>query len=252
MIKENNQKFPRALAEREIDWLQFILPESKKGYAIYRKKIEDLYVIGFGRFGGSNLVLGENNDKPDLSAPSSPVFASGNIVFKEAEIYVLIHEEFEDQIEIDISNINGNFIPQELTEISRWTYSEWEPGLKAPGDGALVREIPLVNDEAVIAVVPSHKRIWVYERKTGVNYFIPVTNLFNEIMRLRGIKYHKNLPTPNSLFTENSSYSDEEIAQGFLLYNKQWNKIKLDYSLFKKEIKKKRKKTIFDLFKYRG
>ena len=182
MSQNNNQNiFPRKLTEREKEWLNFILPADKKGYFEFRKKIENLFVIGYGRFGGTNLILGKQNDKPDLSAPSSPVFASGNIIYKEAEIYVLIHEEFEGQIEIDISNKRESEIPEELTEVSRWTYSNWKPGNKAPGDISDVREIHLIKNEIVIAIAPVHKRIWVYENKSGINYFSPVTNFFNEI-----------------------------------------------------------------------
>lgn len=252
MIQNNNQKFPRRLTNREKEWLEFILPADKNGYAEYRNKIQDLFVIGNGRFGETNLILGKENDKPDLSAPSSPMFASGNIIFKEAEVYVLIHEEFEEQFEIDISNLHGKNIPGQLTEVSRWTYSNWKPGEKAPGDNSDIREIHLIKNEVVIAVAAVHQRIWVHETKSGINYFIPVTNFFNEIMRVRKIKEARNLPKPSSFFTNNNSYTDEEIAQGFLLYNKYWKKIEIDYSLFKKEKIEKKKKSFFDLFKLRG
>ena len=252
MIQNNSQKFPRKLTDREKEWLEFILPADKNGYAEYRNKIQNLFVIGNGRFGETNLILGKENDKPDLSAPSSPMFASGNIVFNEAEVYVLIHEEFEEQIEIDISNIKGKYIPEELTEISRWTYSNWKPGEKAPGDNSEIREIPLIKEKIIIAIAPAHKRLWVHEPKSGINYFIPVTNFFNEIILAREIKYAKNLPKPNSIFTETYSYSDKEIVEGFLHYNKNWKKIDIDYSQFKKETKVKKKKSVLNLFKRRG
>lgn len=250
MSQNNNQnKFPRRLTEREKEWLNFILPAERKGYSEYRKKIEDLFVIGYGRFGGTNLILGKQNDKPDLSAPSSLVFASGNIIYKEAEIYILMHEEFEGQIEIDISNKHENEIPEKLSEVSRWTYSTWKPGNKAPGDNSEIREIHLIKNEIVIVIAPVHKRIWVYENKSGINYFIPVTNFFNEIIRIRAIKDAKNLPKPNSIFTDTNSFSNEEIAQGFLLYNKHWKKIEIDYSFFTKEKFEKKKKSFFDFLK---
>ena len=252
MIQNINQKFPRRLTKRELEWLEFILPNHKIGYAEYRNKLSDLFVIGNGRFGETNLILGKKEDKPDFSAPSSAMFASGNIIYKEAEIYVLIHEEFENQIEIDISNLRAKDIPEELNEISRWTYSNWMPGDTAPGDNSVIREIHLIKNEIIIAIAPIHKRIWVHERKSGVNYFIPVTNFFNEIMRLRKIKFAGNMPNPNSLFIDNNSYSDEEIAQGFLLYNKHWRKIEIDYSKFAKVKLEKKKKSFLDLFKLRG
>ena len=60
------------------------------------------------------------------------------------------------------------------------------------------------------------------------------------------------MPNPNSLFIDNNSYSDEEIAQGFLLYNKHWRKIEIDYSKFAKVKLEKKKKSFLDLFKLRG
>lgn len=237
---------------REKEWLEYILPADKIGYAEYRNKIQDLFVIGNGRFGESNLILGSENDRPDLSAPSAPMFASGNIICREAEIYVLIHEEFEDKIEIDISNLKGKYIPEQLTETSRWSYSYWKPGDNAPGDNSEIREIRILIHNIVIAIAKSQKRLWVHEFNSGINYFIPVTNFFNEIMRLREIKYAKNLPRPDSIFTDSNSYSDDEITLGFLNYNKHWKKIDIDYTQQNKAAESKKKKSFLDLFKFRG
>lgn len=88
--------------------------------------------------------------------------------------------------------------------------------------------------------------------KAGLIFFIPVTNFFNEIIRVRAIKDAKNLPKPNSIFTDTNSFSDEEIAQGFLLYNKHWKKIEIDYSLFEKTESVKKRKSFFDFIKLRG
>src|SRR3546814_18572439 len=67
-------------------------------------KIESLLVTGKGRFDRKNLLLGKEGNKPDLSVPSNPVFACGTIICKETEIDVLIHEEFDDEIEFDITD----------------------------------------------------------------------------------------------------------------------------------------------------
>ena len=58
MYENSLNDFPRKLTERERDFLFSILPENKKGYKLYRDKIDSLFVIGFGRFGDTNLVLG--------------------------------------------------------------------------------------------------------------------------------------------------------------------------------------------------
>jgi len=245
---QNENKFPRALNKREKEWLFFLLPEERKGYNYYRKLIDEFFVVGEGRFGGGNLYLGKNDSEPDHTIASSPVFAAGTIFYKEAEVYIIIHEEAEGMIEIDISNVKGESIPEELTEIKRHTYSTWKPGQSAPPDNSAVREVQLIQDKIIIAIASSLKRIWVYDSESGVNHFIPVSKFHNELMRVKRIKDPKTALDPNIIFKDDQKFSDEEIGQAFLLYNKYWKKIDLDYSLFQKEEKEKKKSLLSRLF----
>lgn len=244
--------FPRELTDREKSWLFFTLPEDRPGYAQYREKIKEMKVLGEGRFGGGNIYIGKDGDKPDTELPSAPVIAAGTILYEEAEVYVAVHEEQDCLIEIDISNMKDELIPQKLTEIRRWTYSHWSPGDPAPPDQSEVREIQLIRDQIVIAIAPSIQRIWVYEAKSGVNYFIPVSKFHNELMRIKKIKDPKTALNPNLIFSENQKFSDEEIGQAFLLYNKYWKKLDVDYSLFQKEESKKQKNFLGRLFSKRS
>ena len=246
-MTQNENKFPRALTEREKEWLFFLLPEERKGYNRYRKLIDEFQVIGEGRFGGGNFYLGRTNDKSDHSIPSSPVFAAGTIFYEEAEVYVIIHEESDGMIEVDISNMKAEFIPEKLTEIKRRTYSNWSPGQPAP-DQSAVREVPLVRDKIIIVIAPSVKRIWVYDSESRVNHFIPVSKFHNELMRVKRIKEPKTALDLNLLFKDDKKFSDEEIGQAFLLYNKYWKKIDLDYSLFQKEEKPQKENLLSRLF----
>src|SRR4030067_1942274 len=180
----NERTFPRNLTSNENMLLFSVLPENKTGYNAYRNKIKALVVTGFGRFGGGNFILGKENTKPDLSFSSSPVFAIGTNIYKEGTIDIAIHEELDDEIEYDISVLNQSHragsIPETLTEIKRLNYSEWNPGDTAPNDGSYVREVKIIENEYMLAIAALHKKIWLHEYKSGVNFIIPLSNFYNE------------------------------------------------------------------------
>ena len=155
--------FPRKLTTQERELLFSILPEYKTGYNSYRKKINELMVIGSGRFGGGNFILGKENTKPDLSFPSSPVFATGTNVYTEATIDIAIHEEVDDEIEYDISVMNKDFIPETLTEIRKWNYSEWNPGNNAPNDTS-DQPVPSKRSQhcdMLAIIISAETRMWI-------------------------------------------------------------------------------------------
>lgn len=234
-MQQNNSNFPRKLSQRELNLLFTSLPENKVGYKQYREIIEQLFVIGNGRFGNGNFILAEEDDTIDLESPSAPVFAISNISFKNAEIYVTIHEVLDGQVEVDIKSISDDAIPDNLEKANVWTYSTWIPGEKAPHDKSMVREVHLIKNEIVLAIAPAHKKVWIYNSKSGINHFIPITNYYNEIMLLTDNKNPEIALQPGRLFTNLKDFSDEQLVQGFLVYNKHWDRIELDYSLLEKK-----------------
>lgn len=246
---EKIERFPRELTKVEKDLLFTILPETKPGYKNYRRKINELFVIGTGRFGDNNLILGEKSLIPDTDSPSTPVFASGTISTTEDEIDVLIHEETEDQIEIDISPKNHNKIPPEINIINSWNYSEWMPGNRAPKDNSDVREIK-IDEKYILAIAQLHKKIWLYEYDSGINYLIPVTNFYNYLMIVKKIRDEKIVLNYSLLFKNPETNSDEEIISAFILYNKYFRRIKNDFSLIKEISRKEKEKTINKILKF--
>ncbi|HEX2866838.1 MAG TPA: hypothetical protein VHO03_07335 [Ignavibacteriales bacterium] len=248
-LPENGESFPRKLSPREKEWLFYLLPRDRPGYSAYRDKIENLFVIGHGNFSSTSYILGKYEDKADLAAPPVPVFAAGSIFYKETEVYAVIHEEFEGQIEIDISRTGSKVLPKELHELKRWTYSDWKPGKGAPGDSSALREIHIVPGRVVLVIAGEHKRIWVYEAQSGVNHFIPVTNFFNDLMRVRNIRDPKIVLNSSLIFDPSFELKDEELGQAFLLYNKNRKKISLDYSIFVSTEKKDKGHSLFRIFK---
>jgi hypothetical protein len=227
-VQQNiNEVFPRELNRREKCWLFAALPENKLGYRQYREIIENLFVIGYGRFGDGNFILGEKDDKIDLDISSSPILAIANITFDVGKVYVTIHEEFEGQIEVDIKVTAGENIPDDLTQAKVWTYSNWVPGDKAPFDKSDVREIKLVKNEIILVIAPVHKKVWVYNAQSGINHFVPVTNYYNEMMILLNVKDSEKALNPGRLFSNLDEFTDEQLIQGFLVYNKYWQRIVL-------------------------
>ena len=248
--KNNESDYPRRLTNTELELLWIALPVNKPGYNKYRQKIETLFVVGLGRFGAGNFILADKDGKPDNTLSSAPVLAIAEAIYPGYVVNIAVHEEQEDKIEIDLRNsLNVYPVDKNETIVSGWTYSNWTPGDKAPKDNSSVREIHLIKNEIVLVIAKAHKKIWCYEASTGVNYLIPVTNFYNEIMRVKQIRDPKIALDQHRIFEKPEEFSDEEIGQGFLLYNKFSNRMHLNYDLFKKEQGPKGKRSIWNLFR---
>lgn len=233
-------KYPRQLTEREKEWLFYLLPVDRPHYASYRNKINSMFVIGEGRFGEGNYFLGIEDDTPDLSFASLPMFASGQIICKECTIQISIHELYDEKIEFSINNISGDEIPEKLSEISRWTYSCWSPGEESIFKNDKLRKIDLLvqKDTAVLSISPAGRTLWVYEDKTKVNHIIPVTNFLNELLRGNTRIDRRKGINVNYIFENLELFNDEDFVKAFVQYNKQYKKINLPDSEVTKPNKK--------------
>ncbi len=246
---ESDQNFPRELDPSELQLLFSILPQNKSGYKLYRDKIKLMSVIGHGRFKRGNFILGSRSDKPDFTLPSSPIFAAGTLQLKSSRVYVVIHEEEEDKIEYEITIEDGEFIEAELKDAEVTSISNWIPGMNSPIDNNPVREINLIHDSLVIVVASSIKRIWLHDLISGVNLFIPVTNFYNELMRIRRNRDPKTALNPDILFSNLNNFTDNELTFAFLEYNKIFKKFDINYSKYKLEIPDKKKTGFFNFLK---
>lgn len=242
---KTSDKYPRRLTETEKKYLRKVLPVDRKGYKYYNEKLDELFIIGKGRLQKDDYVLGSQNDKPDFTAPASPMFAVGTIITSSHKVEISIHEEFEDKIELDFAVNGADEFNEDIMDF--WTYSEWLPGMKSPPDNTEIREVHLEKNKIVIAIAAHSKRVWVYESETGVNHLIPVTNFYNEIMRVKNERNPKIALEVKRLFTNLDELTDQEIIQGFLSYNRYLNKIKIDYSIFLNQDKTE-KKSFFENF----
>jgi len=220
----NTILYPRPLSAREREWIEWILPGDRSEYNQYREAIRSMVVIGDGRRGEGEVILGNEAALPDFSAPLSPVFAYGAIETNFGTISITVREMLDEQISMEIVSQRSEKIPDDFEEARRWTYSTWNPGAPCPQCGKAVREVAMHGVEVeserfVLALCRHDRRLWVYDASTGVNRLIPVTNFYNELMLHKNIRDPKIALDAKLLFSDLETYSDEELTYSFLTYN---------------------------------
>jgi hypothetical protein len=94
------------------------------------------------------------------------------------------------------------------------------PGNKSPEDESTVKEIQISGGTYTFVIASESKRIWLHERETGINFIIPVTNYFNELMRYKNIRDPKIALNPSSLFLNLNSYSNSDLSNALINYDK--------------------------------
>ncbi len=253
--KDEGSGYPRVLSDREREWIEWILPREREGYRRYRDLIAPMRVIGEGRRGKGELVLGVPGDAPDLNGPLAPVLAYGAIETTFGMISVTIREVQNDQISVEIVSHRSEEVPEEYEESRRWTYSTWNPGNGCPQCRGMVREIPMVPEAQtgaglVLALCPTDRRIWVHDRQSLVNYLIPVTNYYNELMLHKNIRDPKVALDAKHLFEDLPRYPDSDLAYAFLTYNKLRSRIPIAGTIRLPESTEKRSlgRTLRNLF----
>jgi hypothetical protein len=232
--------YPRKLNDKEKEFLFYILPENKPVYKDYRERLESMAVIGAGRFGEGNCVMGFSEDKPDLSYSSLPVFAAGQFIYNNnTAVQITIHEEFESKIEFNISNVNGEKIPLNDKPVRKWTYSVWNEGDPSPFDNDELREVNMMN-KFLLVISKANKSIWIHEFDTQFNHIIPVTNFLNELRRGNKEVDKTHGIDVNNIIDNINNFEDRKLIDTVVIYNKQWRKLDLS-ALDEKKLPKKKK-----------
>lgn len=208
--------YPRRLTETELKYLRYILPASVPVYNEYFTQLSDLWVIGHGRFGHENLVLGNQDTVNTHHSGLGSIFAAGVYMENSIRTELLLHAMVEGQAEFDIMNQ-----PEEKGDTA-YTLSLWRPGEKLHGSTVKVREIPLTRDKLLLACDREKRQFWIHEYDTQFNRIIPATNLLNEIRFVAGFKGDVK---PKEIFAQLDSVSDEKIVRAFIKYNKLFKKI---------------------------
>src|SRR5512143_1045403 len=210
--------YPRNLRDKERDLLESVLPPDRPGYRRYREALETMQVIGEGRRGPGNLILGMPGGEPDVTSPLPPVVAYGVVEATQDRYTVTVRELTGNQLDVEIVSAHDEEVPDHFEEKRRWTYASWKPGSVSPATGMPVREVP-IDDRSVLVIAPGEKRLWLYDGATGMNHPIPVTNYHNELMLHRQIRDPAIALQSGLLFDQLSSYSDEDLRAAFVSYN---------------------------------
>lgn len=237
--------YPRKLTPSERTILFSILPDVKTGYKNYRSLIDRFYLIGEGRFGNGNLILGEPDKLPDSLTSSAPVFALGNIFTADQDYYVVIHSIDEGAIEIQIDPYP---LKDETVITKVVSYSDWVPGMESPENNSRVHQYLIKEEEYLLAVCPLSKKIWLHEYITGVNHIIPKSNFVNELMQIQKVTEDKSLINPSNFFENINKFPDDEIKLSFLRYNKYLKRFDLGDTPEKFLAEKAKRKRNFKLF----
>lgn len=219
VLGENATAFyPRKLRAKERDLLEAVLPESRPGYKAYRDLLPEMDVIGEGRRGTGNLVLGRPGDRPDLSLPLGPVIAFGMVETTRDSFSVSVREQVVHQIDVDIVSSHGEAIPDHFEEKRRWTYSSWTPGTPSPQTGEIAREVR-INENLVLGILMKERRLLLHERSSGMNHLIPVTNFYNELMLVRRIRDPKIALHSDLMFHDARTYGEDDLRRALIAYN---------------------------------
>ncbi len=236
----------KELSQNEIKLLYAILPEKKPGYRKYRELISTMKVMGKGRFNDGNFYIGTGAVKPDLNIPSSPVFAVGIVKTNTGSFDVLIHEYEDDLIEVQLSKRVGD--DEEVMTVDVLSFSEWSQGDKSPGSNEAVKEFEIIKDKFILVIDKTNKKIWLHDHQSGVNHIIPVSNYFNELMRLKKIKDENFFRSPSLFFNKLDEFNEEDFKLAFYQYNKFMRRFNLKINPEDLLTPLVKKKKIFKLF----
>ncbi|MGQ9644874.1 MAG: hypothetical protein ACUVT3_13535, partial [Ignavibacterium sp.] len=159
--------------------LLLLLPENKSGYSKYRKLIREYFILGEGRFGEGNYFLGNPGDEIDLEISSSPILTSGIVKTDKATFEISINEMQDNKIEFSILPYPDEAAVYKIEKVI--TISDWIPGKKSP-EGGSVKLFSIDGMNYILAIATTDRKTWLYEKSSGINYPIPVSNFYNELL----------------------------------------------------------------------
>ena len=222
--------YPRSLTPFESRLLLWVLPPDRPGYNSYRKYVLEWPVVAEGRRGTGDYILASEGTVPDLDSPLPQVFAHGVVEGENGRLSVTIREFFEEQLEFELVSLAGETSPEKIVEKRRWTFSLWSPSDPCPSCGTHPREVRIQREAggyALLALCSADKRLWIFDERDGVNHLIPVTNFHNALMLHKSIRDPGVALAADNLFKFLPSYSDADLTEAFIQYNKMRRKLDL-------------------------
>ncbi len=210
-----------APGEHEILILRWLLPESRSGYGGYFNEICNMRMLGYGRWGEGNYILGYGDAALDPSAPVERVLAFGSIAVRSGVCTATVHDKSDDTIEVQFALTGRASIEEAAKSAERYCYSYWQPGDPAPATKSRVRETQIdAANRYVLAIAPGDERIWLHDRVSGVNRLIPHMQFYSEVVRVAGIRDKQTVFNAKLLFSEDGRFTGECFRQAVIAYNK--------------------------------
>ena len=187
-------------------------------------------VIGAGRRGEGEIIIGKPDQQPDFSAPLAPVYSYGVLQTERDAITLTLREIFDDQISVEIVGMATDAVAEIPGTVRKWTYARWKTGLPCPQCGDVAREVHLARGSEpaaghVLAFCPRDRRIWIYDGIEKTCRPIPVTQYHNELMIHKNIRQPEVALKSDRMFSEIGKYSDDDLAAAFAAYNRLKSKV---------------------------
>lgn len=235
-MRERAEAYPRGLRPVERELILRVLPADAPGYAPYRAFVEGASVIGPGRRGEGEIVLGKPGDRPDPADPLTPVVSFGAGEAGGDDVSVTLREIADGRMSVEIVGRRIDRIPDDAAIARFWTYAEWLPGKPCPQCGGRAREVDVVPPDAegrriVLVVCAADRRIWIHDGPTGISRPVPVTNYYNELMLLKHVRDPAVALSSRRLFDDPAGHSDADLAAAFVAYNRVRAKVELPAAL---------------------
>ena len=226
------ESFPRPLTPTEQQLVDWVLPAGAPGYAPYRSFVAKAMVIGNGRRGEGEIILGAPGDDPDLESPLPPVASFGVAAADGDDVSVTVREIVDGQMSVEVVGRREDRVAPGARIERRWTYAEWRPGSPCPQCGAPAREVDVVppgpgGARVVLALCNADRRIWIHDGESGVCRPVPVTNYYNELMILKQVRDPAIALSAAKLFENPGLHTDAELAAAFVAYNRIKTKVGL-------------------------
>jgi hypothetical protein len=216
----------------ELELIGWVLPETSPGYAKCLEFIKGSSVLGRGRRGEGEVIIGRAGDQPDLGAPLPPVYAYGVIETADDTISVTVREIIEGQLSVEIVGRLSDKVTGGFTVRRRWTFSTWRPADQCPQCATAPRVVPIRAPERssvqhAIAFCTTDRRFWVFDGLELTCRPIPVTTFYNELMLVKNIRDPRIALDGRNIWRDLANYSDRDLALAFAAYNRMKGKVEI-------------------------
>ncbi|GJQ19765.1 MAG: hypothetical protein HBSIN02_01200 [Bacteroidia bacterium] len=225
------EHFPRDLTQLESELLLWVLPEDRPGYNEMRRYVRKWKVTSRGRRGAGNYILSPLDERIDLESPLPQVLAYGVLETDRGEIAVSVREPMGKQIEFEITKLGAGELDSGFHEHRRWTLSAWHPSLPCPKCGKPCREVFMRTSggrSLTLGVCRGDERLWIYDRLTGMNIPVPITNFYNELMLHKKVRDPEIALDPRRFFADLPGFRDRELIEAFRTYNMIRTKVSME------------------------